>query len=159
VEANDETCDQELSLPPRPVLPDMAAARSLGPAGVVEARWQSIRLGWQWRYAVHQIRSPGCAYPGIVPLLEAAAAQPRLRRLYPFTSHFALLFSSSTSYPWTLQAGWIEPLDNGRFKVGRSSPSAVIGEFRTAEEAVAVVLELLPTDFEPVIVGSSHEQV
>ncbi|WP_410011209.1 DUF6193 family natural product biosynthesis protein [Streptomyces nigrescens] len=40
--------------------------------------------------------------------------QPRLRRLYPFTSHFAPLFSSSTSYPWTVQARSIEPLDNGR---------------------------------------------
>jgi hypothetical protein len=137
----------------------MAAARSRGPAEVVEARWQSLRLSWQWRYAVHQVRSPGRPYPGIVPLLEAAAAQPRLRRLYPFTSHFALLFSSSTSYPWTLHAGCIEPLDNGRFKAGRSSPSAVIGEFGTAEEAVAAVLELLPTGFEPVITASSDEQV
>lgn len=30
VDANDETCDQQLPLPPRPVLPDMAAARSRG---------------------------------------------------------------------------------------------------------------------------------
>jgi hypothetical protein len=107
---------------------------------------------------VHRIRSPGRPYPGIVPLLEAAAAQPRLRRLYPFTSHFALLFSSSTSYPWTVQAGSIEPLDNGRFMVRRRSPFAVIGEVETAEEAVALVLELLPTGPEPVITASADEQ-
>ncbi|MEU1013904.1 DUF6193 family natural product biosynthesis protein [Streptomyces sp. NPDC005890] len=124
----------------------MAAARRRGPADVVEARWQALRLSWQWRHAVHQIRSPGRPFPGIVPLLEAAAAQPRLRRLYPFTSHFALLFSSSTSYPWTVQAGSIEPLPNGRFKVRRlSSPSAVVGEVETAEEAVTLLLELLPS--------------
>ncbi|MFF3950766.1 DUF6193 family natural product biosynthesis protein [Streptomyces sp. NPDC001902] len=159
VDANDETCDQQFPLPPRPVLPDIAAARSRGLADVVEAHWQSLRLSWQWRHAVHQIRTPGRPYPGIVPLLEAAAAQPRLRRLYPFTSHFALLFSSSTSYPWTVQAGSIEPLHTGRFKVRRRSPFAVIGEVETAEEAVALLLELLPADPEPVITASADEHV
>ncbi|MFG2951950.1 DUF6193 family natural product biosynthesis protein [Streptomyces adustus] len=71
MDANDETCDEQLPLPPRPV--------------------------------------PGCPYSGIVSLLKAAVAQPRLRRLYPFTSHFTLAFSSSTGYPWTMQAGSIEP--------------------------------------------------
>lgn len=159
VDAKDETCDQQLPLPPRPVLPDIAAARSRGPADVVEAHWQSLRLSWQWRHAVHQIRSPGRPYPGIVPLLEAAAAQPRLRRLYPFTSHFALFFSSSPSYPWTVQAGSIVPLHNGRFKVRRRSPRAVIGEVETAEQAVALVLELLPIGPEPVITTSADEHV
>ncbi|MGW2707003.1 DUF6193 family natural product biosynthesis protein [Streptomyces sp. NPDC001340] len=159
VDAHDETCHQQLPLPPKPVLPDIAAARSRGPTEVVEAHWQALRLSWQWKHAVHQIRSPGRPYPGIVPLLEAAAAQPRLRRLYPFTSHFALLFSSSTSYPWTVQAGSIEPLHNGRFKVSRRSPFTVIGEVETAEEAVALVLELLPTGPAPVITASADEHV
>ncbi|MEV7243077.1 DUF6193 family natural product biosynthesis protein [Streptomyces sp. NPDC093248] len=159
VDANDETCDQQLSLPARPVLPDKAAARSRGPADVVEAQWESLRLSWQWRHAMHRVRSPGRPYPGIVLLLEAAAAQPRLRRLYPFTSHFALLFSSSTGYPWTVQAGSIEPLDNGRFKVRRRSPSALIGEVGTAEEAVALVLGLLPTGREPLITAPRDEHV
>ncbi|MFI0960736.1 DUF6193 family natural product biosynthesis protein [Streptomyces sp. NPDC021080] len=134
----------------------MAAARGRGPADVVEAHWQSIRLSWRWIHAVHQIRSPERPFPGIVPLLEAAAAQPRLRRLRPFTSHFALHFSSSTSYPWTVQAGSIEPLFNGRFKVRRRSPTAVIGEVETAEEAVALLLELLPTGPEPAITDSAE---
>ncbi|MFJ6088173.1 DUF6193 family natural product biosynthesis protein [Streptomyces sp. NPDC092369] len=135
----------------------MAAARSRGPADVVEAHWQSLLLSWQWKQAVHQLRMPGRPYPRIVPLLEAAAAQPRLRRLYPFTSHFALLFSSSTSYPWTVQAGSIEPLDNGRFTVRRRSPVAVIGDVETAEEAVALLLELLPTGPEPVLTAHADE--
>ncbi|NUV59136.1 DUF6193 family natural product biosynthesis protein [Streptomyces sp. CAI-85] len=107
----------------------------------------------------HQVRSPGSLYPGIVPLLEAAPVQPRLRRLYPFTSYFALLFSSSTSYPWSVEAGSIEPLYNGRFKICRRSPFAVIGEVETAEEAVALVRELLPTGPEPVSTTSSDEHV
>ncbi|MFI1177278.1 DUF6193 family natural product biosynthesis protein [Streptomyces melanogenes] len=159
MDANGETSEQQPALPPRPVLPDMAAARSRGPADAVEAHWQSLRLKWQWSHAAHQIRAPGRAYPGIVPLLEAAAAQPRLRRLYPFTSHFALLFSSSTSYPWAVQAGSIEPLHNGRFKVRRRNPFVVIGEVDTAEEAVTLVLELLPTGSDPVITAAEDERV
>ncbi|MEV6006114.1 DUF6193 family natural product biosynthesis protein [Streptomyces sp. NPDC051976] len=145
-------------LPPRPVLPDMAAAHARGPAAAVEAHWQSVRLAWLWRQAVHEIRRPGRAYPPVVALLDAAAAQPRLRRLYPFTSHFALLFSSSTSYPWAVQGGSIEPMDNGRFTVRRRDPSAVIGEVGTAEEAVALVLALLPAGHEPVITASADER-
>ncbi len=151
VDANTEIPNGQPPLPPRPTLPDMAAARSRGPADAVEAQWQSLKLRWEWMRARQQIRSPGRPFPPIVELLEAAAAEPRLRRLYPFTSHFALLFSSSTSYPWTVQAGSIEPLHNGRFTVRRRTPAAVIGEVETAEEAVAVALELLPTSPEPVI--------
>ncbi|MER7539187.1 DUF6193 family natural product biosynthesis protein [Streptomyces sp. NPDC097704] len=157
MDATEETSSRQLPLPPRPVLPGMAAARSRGLAEAVEARWETLRLSWRWMQAVHQVRSPGRLYPGIVPLMEAAAAQPRLRRLYPFTSHFTLLFSSSISYPWSVQAGSIEPLHNGRFKVRRRSPSAVIGEVDTAEEAVTLVLELLPDDSDPAVTASADE--
>ncbi|MGX1541037.1 DUF6193 family natural product biosynthesis protein [Streptomyces adustus] len=159
VDANDETCDEQLPLSLRPVLPDMVAARSRGPEDVVEARWQSMQLVWQWRHAAQRVRSTGCPYPGIVSLLKAAVAQPRLRRLYPFTSHFTLAFSSSTSYPWTMQAGSIEPLRNGRFMVRRRSPFAVIGEVETPEEAVALVLELLPNGPDPVVTAAEDEDV
>ncbi|MFJ1568711.1 DUF6193 family natural product biosynthesis protein [Streptomyces erythrochromogenes] len=159
MDVNNETSDQQPSLPPRPVLPDMAAARRRGPADAVEAHWQSLRLVWQWSHAAHQIRAPGRPFPSITSLLEAAAAQPRLRRLYPFTSHFTLLFSSSTSYPWTVQAGSIEPLHNGRFKVRRRNPFAVIGEVDTAEEAVALVVELLPTGSDPVITAAEVDRM
>ncbi|WP_329111990.1 DUF6193 family natural product biosynthesis protein [Streptomyces sp. NBC_01353] len=53
----------------------------------------------------------------------------------------------------------IEPLHNGRFIVRRRNPFAVIGEVDTAEEAVTLVLELLPTGSEPVITSSEDERV
>lgn len=136
----------------------MAAARGRGPADAVEAWWQCLRLTWRWSHAVHRIRWPGRPYPGIVPLLEAAAAQPRLRRLYPFTSHFTLYFSSSTGYPWIVRGGSVEPLRDGRFRVRRRDPVAVIGEVDTAEEAVNLVLELLPPGSEPVITSVADER-
>ncbi|MFJ2398685.1 DUF6193 family natural product biosynthesis protein [Streptomyces sp. NPDC087843] len=58
-----------------------------------------------------------------------------------------------------MHAGSIEPLHNGRFKVRGRSPFAVIREAETAEEAVALVLELLPTSPEPVITASADEHV
>ncbi|MFI1928686.1 DUF6193 family natural product biosynthesis protein [Streptomyces sp. NPDC020377] len=62
-------------------------------------------------------------------------------------------------YTLGVQAGSIEPLHNGRFTVRRRSPFAVIGEVETAEEAVALVLELLPTGPEPVITASADKHV
>lgn len=137
----------------------MAAARSRGPADTVEARWQCLRLSWQWWHTVRGIRSPGRPFPGIVALLEAAAAQPRLRRLYPFTSHYALAFSTSTRHPWSVRAGPIEPLHDGRFRVYRRTPFAVIGETETAEQAVALMLEHLPAGPEPVITSPTDERM
>lgn len=101
---------QTPSIPPRPQLPDLAAARKLGPAATVEARWQQLLLVWRWHHMRHEILKPGTAYPGIVSLIEAAGAEPRLRQLYPFTSHCNLNFSSFTSYPWSIQVPSVDPL-------------------------------------------------
>ncbi|MEV7169192.1 DUF6193 family natural product biosynthesis protein [Streptomyces sp. NPDC093224] len=152
MDADDKTPvrHQRQDLPPRPVLPDRAAAHRRGPAAAVEAQWESLRLVWEWRQAAHRIRRPGGPFPVLLPLLEAAGAQPRLRRLYPFTSHSILRFSSSTTFPWTVQGGSVEPLYDGRFRVRRAGPHAVIGEVDSPEEAVALVLELLPEE-DPVI--------
>ncbi len=128
----------------------MAAARRRGPAAAVEAQWESLRLVWEWRQAAHRIHRPGGPFPVLLPLLEAAGAQPRLRLLYPFTSHSILRFSSSTTFPWTVQGGSVEPLYDGRFRVRPGDPHAVISEVDSPEEAVSLVLELLP-DADPVI--------
>ncbi|MBK3582111.1 hypothetical protein JHN63_51980 [Streptomyces sp. MBT65] len=58
-----------------------------------------------------------------------------------------------------MHGGSIEPLRNGRFKVRQRSPFAVIGEVETAEEAVTLLLELLPAGPEPVITASAEEHV
>ncbi|WP_425461236.1 DUF6193 family natural product biosynthesis protein [Kitasatospora atroaurantiaca] len=66
---------QQVARGPR-LLP--AATAELGE----QQRLLRLRLRWQWMREAHEIRRPGMAYPGIVPLLEAAAAEPRLRGLY-----------------------------------------------------------------------------
>ncbi|MFC9307648.1 DUF6193 family natural product biosynthesis protein [Streptomyces sp. NPDC057011] len=134
----------------------MAAARRRGPAETVEAAWQALPLVWQWTLERHSLRNPGAAFPGILPLLSAAGAEPRLRQLYPFTSHWALLFSCCTSYPWDIQVPFVEPLHNGRFRVRSRRPrGTVIGETETADEAVALVMAHFPPEVGPAVAGSA----
>ncbi|MET8450988.1 DUF6193 family natural product biosynthesis protein [Streptomyces sp. NPDC005209] len=144
-------------LPPRPIFPDTGAARRRGSADAVDAQWQRLVLKWRWLREVHEIRRPGRAYPDMPHLLVAAGAAPRLRRLYPFTSHFTLCFSSRTSYPWAVQGGSIEALPTGGFKVYRHDPYAMVDEACTAEEAVVLAVGLLPSRADPVITGSTGE--
>ncbi|WP_145911676.1 DUF6193 family natural product biosynthesis protein [Kitasatospora viridis] len=149
----DRTPRHQPPLPARPVLPDLAAARRRGPTHAVDAAWQALHLRWQWHHETHRARP----FPALLPLWEAAAAQPRLRRLYPFTSHYTLRFSSTTTFPWTPQAGLIEPLHNGRFTVRSCHPSAVVGEVGNAEDAVALLLDLLPADSDPVVTSGQED--
>ncbi|MGW9210982.1 DUF6193 family natural product biosynthesis protein [Embleya sp. NPDC055664] len=137
------------SLPPRPALPDLAAAHERGPAAAVEVKWQRLMLSWQWMRERHEILRPTRPYPGIVPLLEAAFAEPGLRQLFPFTSHHTLCFSSSTEYPYVPRVPCVDPLSDGRFRVRRPRSSTVIGFADTAEEAVALVTAHFPAALEP----------
>ncbi|WP_051965793.1 DUF6193 family natural product biosynthesis protein [Kitasatospora mediocidica] len=94
---------------------------------------------------------PGTAYPGIVPLIEVAGVEPRLRQLYPFTSHYNLNFSSFTSYPWSIQVPSIDPLHDGRFRVRRPRSSEVIGFANSADAAVSLVVGNLPAGLGPAV--------
>ncbi|NRQ38518.1 hypothetical protein HII36_42845 [Nonomuraea sp. NN258] len=138
-------------IPPKPELPDLAAARRLGPAETVEARWQQQLLVWRWYHERFEALHPGNDYPGIVALIEAAGAEPKLRQLYPFTSHFRLLFSSCTRYPWSVQAPSIEPLPDGRFHVRRPRSFEDIGVTHTAGTAVALAVDNLPAGLGPAV--------
>ncbi|WP_194293052.1 DUF6193 family natural product biosynthesis protein [Streptomyces smaragdinus] len=134
----------------------MAEARKRGPAAAVDACWENLLLHWHWRHAANEALRPGRPVPPLIPLVTAAAAEPRLRRLYPYTSHYFLRFSSTTHYPYANQGGMIEPLINGNFRVHRRDPHADLGEFTTAEEAVARVVRLLP-DTDPEVTAGRDE--
>ncbi|MFG2840899.1 DUF6193 family natural product biosynthesis protein [Streptomyces zaomyceticus] len=138
-------------LPARPDLPDLVAAHERGPYDAVEARWQQLVLTWQWHRERHELRAPGRPYPGIVPLLKAARAEPTLRQLYPFTSHHTLCFSSRTTYPWVLLAPAVDPLIDGRFRIRQPRSSTVIGYADSPEEAIALVTAHLPAGLGPAV--------
>ncbi|MFD9006458.1 DUF6193 family natural product biosynthesis protein [Streptomyces sp. NPDC059582] len=143
------------SWPTKANKPDMAVVPGRGPVDAVETKWRQLPLTWQWIRARHGITSPGSAFPGILPLVAAAGAQPRLRQLYPFTSHFTLAFSSCTRYPYLVEAPVVEPLHDGRFRVHSPRGGAVIGETETAEEAVALVMTHLPDGLGPAVAGTA----
>ncbi|MGW6412040.1 DUF6193 family natural product biosynthesis protein [Streptomyces vinaceus] len=108
-----------------------------GAADCVEARWQ--RLPTTWRLMHERDGSPALSR-GVLALIEAASAEPSLRRLYPFTTRFTLWFSARTSHPFEVAAPAVEPLPGGRFRVLSPTQKRVIGEADTAQAAVALVV-------------------
>ncbi|MBD0674727.1 DUF6193 family natural product biosynthesis protein [Streptomyces sp. CBMA156] len=142
--------DDQKDVLPEPGVPNIAEARAVGPEAAVEARWEILTLRWE------QVRrevghGPDSENAGLVRLLRAARAEPRLARFFPFTSHYNLWFSLATSPPYVV-AGmpYAEPLYPGGYHVRRPGGGEVIGTPATAEEAVALLVEHLPPDLGPV---------
>ncbi|QIY97678.1 DUF6193 family natural product biosynthesis protein [Streptomyces sp. S1D4-11] len=143
-------------LPAKPDLPDVAAAHRRGPADAVEARWRQPALAWQWRRERQEVLRPGVGHPGIVDLIEVARAE-RTRRLYPYTSHFALHLSSCTRYPYALRVPSVLPRHDGRFQVFVPRGGTLLGETDTAEAAVALVVAHLPAGLGPAVAGTADD--
>jgi hypothetical protein len=115
------------------------------PARLVESEWQHLR-----KEAVE------VNWPEYHALIEAAYAEPRLRHLYPFTSHWALRFSTRTR-PSLSRDVWV-CLHAGRgrdYLVTMGYGEQSLGETATAEEAVSLALRHLPADLGPVVYGAA----
>ncbi|WP_426512669.1 DUF6193 family natural product biosynthesis protein [Dactylosporangium sp. McL0621] len=119
------------------------------PAQMAEAEWEQLRreaaelaLKWTW--------------PEYEALVEAAYAEPRLRQLYPFTTHVALRFSTRTRpaldiVPVCLHAGRGPNFSVTRgFVADEDGPLATAA---TAEEAVALAVRHLPPGIGPATSG------
>ncbi|MFD9427219.1 MULTISPECIES: DUF6193 family natural product biosynthesis protein [unclassified Streptomyces] len=115
------------------------------PARLTESEWQGLRqeaaeLEYVWQ-ETHQ------------SLVEAAHAEPALRALYPFTSHWALRFSTSTRPDLTVVGPRLGANADGTYGVGSVMIGQDIGQFATAQEAVAVAVRLLPSGLGPTTLG------
>jgi hypothetical protein len=111
-----------------------------GPTHVVPAQWRWLRQ--------HSLQSPKD-----LALIEAAYAEPKLRQLYPYTSHSVLNFSTTTGYPFSpspvhLNAAAVH------LTYSVYSRSGLLGETDTAEEAVSLAVAHLPTDLGPAVAGT-----
>ncbi|MEU7632497.1 DUF6193 family natural product biosynthesis protein [Nocardia sp. NPDC049220] len=82
-------------------------------------------------------------------LIEAAYAEPGLRRLYPFKSMWDLRFSTTTGPNLSAVGPWLSALALDRYTID-------VGdfEFSTAGEAVAAAVRHLPSDLAPVTLGT-----
>ncbi|WP_405717732.1 DUF6193 family natural product biosynthesis protein [Streptomyces sp. NBC_01537] len=107
-------------------------SRGRGTTGFGE--WQGLRTG-----ASAQER-PGYAYRALV---EAAYGEPALRGLYPFTSHWALRFSTTTRPGLSIVGPCLLAHDVDRSTVSEGfTGSGLIAQATTAQEAVAAAVRL-----------------
>lgn len=76
-------------------------------------------------------------------LIEAAYAEPRLRELYPYTSHWALSFSA-TPYPFTRSFATLIASRGGRYTIKEWWNGPDLTQVAAPAEAVAIALDRLP---------------
>lgn len=126
---------------------ELAEAHERGPADAVAVKWRLLREEMQG----------DIPFPAVRDLVEVAHAEPRLRQLYPFTSHWSLHFSACTGFPFTWVVPFVDPLRDGRYRVCGPNRGTVIGEADTAEQAVALVLSRLPADIGPAVEGTARD--
>ena len=115
------------------------------PARLTESEWLSMRrqaaeLEYAWQ-GTHQA------------LIEAAYAEPALRALYPFTSHWALRLSTTTRPHLTIVGPSLSANSDGTYGVGGGLMDNDPGVFTAAREAVAQAVRQLPSGLGPVTLG------
>ncbi|MCG0291104.1 DUF6193 family natural product biosynthesis protein [Streptomyces sp. PSAA01] len=108
---------------------------------VVEAGWRAVRADGRVR----------------LELLEAAYAEPRLRKLFPWTGMGELHFSRCTEQRWTWDIPYIEPAAEGSYWVSGPLRSQTVGPAQTPEQAIAMVVERLPANCGPAFLGTPEE--
>ncbi|MGW2615033.1 DUF6193 family natural product biosynthesis protein [Streptomyces sp. NPDC001500] len=113
------------------------------PAALTESEWRHLRTE-----AGEKDR------PQRRALVETAYAEPALRALYPFTSHWTLRFSTSTRPRLTVVPLCLDAGREGPYTVSTRYMGEVVAETTTAEEAVATALGHLPPGLGPVTLGT-----
>ncbi|WP_338692665.1 DUF6193 family natural product biosynthesis protein [Streptomyces sp. Q6] len=106
------------------------------PSGVIASQWQWL------------LKTAGDAdWPQYQALIEAAYAQPRLRSLYPFTSHWALSFSSIPHSPFSPPFVSIDsPRGTDAYTIREWWHKPVLCQVATPAEAVDVAVARIPDD-------------
>ncbi|WP_404867425.1 DUF6193 family natural product biosynthesis protein [Kitasatospora griseola] len=127
-------------------MPDSPNPAELSAAQLAEHAWQRLRaeaaaLELPWAAAYRQ-------------LIEAAHAEPALHALYPFTSHWALRFSTTTGPAMSVVGPVLSVDGDGVFEVGTGIVVPNLGRFASARAAVACAVRELPPDLGPVTLGS-----
>jgi hypothetical protein len=115
-----------------------------GPAAVVTAEWRMVRQ-----------RAEEGDHPRHRELVETAYREPKLRQLYPYTTHQVLSFSTTTGYPFSPSpvslTAWGPSTSFYRVWV---AGGVAVGDVSTAEDAVALAVMHLPADIGPASAGS-----
>jgi hypothetical protein len=141
----------------------------------VEARWQLLMADREIPMPSHPhgagydatARRIWRAYVDSVATIRrmalAAAEQPALRMLFPYTSHNVLCFSRCTGYPYTQDLPEIEPTGTGSYRVwdGGTNPNVrggrLLADGVELREAVATVVAAVPDNCGPAIAGTAED--
>lgn len=125
---------------------DRAEAHERGPAAVVELQWRKMR----------EQAAEAPDFPEFGALVEAAHAEPRLRQLYVYSSHWTLGFSSCTGFPFRNEVAVVPAHDDRPYRVMKHPYTETIGETGTAEDAVALAVSHLSADTGPAVAGTAQ---
>ncbi|WNM29217.1 DUF6193 family natural product biosynthesis protein [Streptomyces sp. Li-HN-5-11] len=120
----------------------LAAAHERGPEHAVAEKWR--------RYLEPDADED-------LDMIRAAHAEPRLRALFPVTSHGALMFSRCTGYPFTRDVSAIYPIGAGRYAVWHGGEEFYQEPSYTAQEAAAQVVARMPETWGPAVAGTEHD--
>jgi len=137
----DRTTSDLASAFPFVVASEDAAAYERGEA--VEFRWQKYLVSDHWLDSE------------LTTFAAAAAAEPRLRQLFPFTSMFTFCFSRCTGFPFTKDTPTVRSRGSGVYEVFSASGQS-LGR-GTAAEAAALVVAALPPDCGPAVAGTADD--
>ncbi|RBQ15799.1 hypothetical protein DP939_32800 [Spongiactinospora rosea] len=103
-------------------------------AGVIASEWQ-----WLLKSAVD------AGWPQYQALIESAHAESKLRRLYPFTSHWALSFSTTPDYPFSPPFVSIDPpRGTGDYTIREWWNGPALNYVTTPAEAIAIAVDRIP---------------
>ncbi|THA80302.1 DUF6193 family natural product biosynthesis protein [Streptomyces sp. A0592] len=106
------------------------------PAGVIASEWQ---------WLLKDADDADCSQ--YKALIESAHVEPKLRGLYPFTSHWALSFSNTPDVPFSPPFVSIHaPRGTGEYTIREWWNGPDLHHVTTAAEAVAIAVGRIPAD-------------
>jgi hypothetical protein len=120
------------------------------PTAAAYERGEEVEMRWRYYLA-----SLGERFPELTAFVTAAAAEPKLRQLFPFTSLNRFCFSRCTGYPFTGDTPHVVPLGRDEYEV-ISCSGASLGRGNAAD-AVAMAVAALPPNCGPALPGTAEQ--
>ncbi|WP_285740405.1 DUF6193 family natural product biosynthesis protein [Kitasatospora phosalacinea] len=100
----------------------------------------------EWQYLLKE--ADRADWPQYQALIESAHAEPRLRRLYPYTNHWALGFTEMPDAPYSTPSfvSIGSPRGVGDYTIREWWNGPLLHRVTTVAEAIAVAVARIPTD-------------
>ena len=113
-------------------------------------RGEEVEMRWR-----DYLASLNERFPELTAFVAAAAAEPKLRQLFPLTSLNRFCFSRCTGYPYSRDMPHVVPLGQDEYEVISSSGES-LGRGNAAN-AVALAVAALPPNCGPAVPGTAEE--